>query len=300
MPRAVAGATDDPQASVAAGGWLLTVASVTMFSIATPMTKYALVEGVDPLTLLATRMVVGALLIGGWILAMSPGRLWLAPRQAALAFAAGVSNGIGMLGYFYALTRIDGSIATMIFATSPMCTLAILAMRGERITGRSMVRIGLGTLGVWLIVGPAGRVDLWGAAGVVLSAVTFAWHLAILQWKLADADGRATTLMIVIGMAVTSALAWATLGGAVWHPLGTVGWTTAIVLAIVSTWLARLTLFEAVRRIGSGQVSMLLPLETPMAVTWSVAFRGERLHTLEALGGLLIVGSALLGSRKRP
>ena len=40
----------------------------------------------------------------------------------------------------------------------------------------------------------------------MLSAITFSWHLAILLWKLGEADGRATTLMIVIGMATVALL----------------------------------------------------------------------------------------------
>ena len=82
-------------------------------------------------------------------------------------------------------------------------------------------------------------------------------------------------------------------------PLGAVGWSTALALAVVSTWAARLVLFEAVRSIGSGQVAMLLPLETPLAVVWSVLFRGERLHALEIAGGALIVLSAVLGGIRR-
>ncbi len=279
-------------------GWLLAVACVAMFSIATPMSKWAIVSGVDPVALLPVRMWIGSALIAGWLLLTAPQRLRMKPRHAALAFLAGASNGVGMLGYFYALTRIDGSIATMIFATSPLCTLGLLALRGERVTRLSMARIALGLLGVWLIVGPNGRVDLWGAAGVLLSAITFAWQLAILQWNLSEADGAATTLMIVVGMASVGTVAFLGVHGLVWQPIGAVGWVTCIVLAIISTWLSRLALFAAVKRIGSGQVSMVLPIETPLAVTWSVLFRGERLNALEVAGGVLILSSALLRVRK--
>lgn len=280
------------------GGWLLAVGSVAMFSIATPMSKWALVSGVDPMGLLAVRMSLGAALVGAWLGVTAPQRLRMSGKHAVAGFVAGVANGVGMLAYFFSLTRIDGSIATMIFATSPLCTLALLALRGERITRLSALRIVLGLGGVWLIVGPTGRVDLWGAAGVVLSAFTFAWQLAILQWKLSEADGAATTLMIVLGMAAVGLVSSVAVHGLVWQPMGVVGWTTCVVLAIVSTWLARLALFAAVKRIGSGQVSMVLPIETPLAVTWSVLFRGERLSLPEVAGGVLILGSALLRVRK--
>lgn len=289
-------AVDAPPAD--SSGWMLTVAAVAMFSIATPMTKAALVAGVDPLGLLASRMTVGTLLLIAWLIARAPGKLKMAPRDAGLALMAGVANGVGMVAYFFALLRIDGSVATMIFACSPLCAIAILALRGERAPHGSGLRITLGLLGIWLIVGPSGRVDLLGALAVVLSAVLFAWHLAILQWNLSGADGRTTTLWIVIGMAIVAWAVWL-LNGAQWHPLGPLGWTVSVTLAVVSTWGARLALFAAVRRIGSGQVSLLLPLETPMAVFWSVLFRGERLHGLEIAGGALIVLSAVLGALRR-
>ena len=45
---------------------------------------------------------------------------------------------------------------------------------------------------------------------------------------------------------------------------------------------------------------MVLPIETPLAVTWSVLFRGERLNALEVAGGVLILSSALLRVKRSP
>jgi drug/metabolite transporter (DMT)-like permease len=57
-------------------------------------------------------------------------------------------------------------------------------------------------------------------------------------------------------------------------------------------------MFEGVRLLGSGQVALLLPLETLLAVFWSVVFLGERLTFWEWVGGGLIMFSALLAIQR--
>jgi len=82
--------------------------------------------------------------------------------------------------------------------------------------------------------------------------------------------------------------------GAVWHNPGWSGWLAVFVLVVVSTYVARLTLFAAVRHLGSGQMALLLPLETLLTVCWSVVFLQERLTIWQWGGGTLISLSAVL------
>ncbi len=71
-------------------------------------------------------------------------------------------------------------------------------------------------------------------------------------------------------------------------------WWILIVLALVSTWFARLSLFAAIRRIGSGQIALLWPLQILTVIGLSVVFLNERLSPIQWLGGSLILVSALL------
>lgn len=267
------------------------------FSIATPIAKGAIDTGLDPATLLTLRLILSTLLLGGSIALAAPAYLRLEWRGLLVCGIAGLSNGIGMLTYFLALARMDGSLAVMIFAISPLATLAMLALRGERFTRRHLLRLGIGLAGVYLLVGPAGRVDWLGVCLVLVTVFAFALHLALIQWFLQDYDARTITFYVVATMTVVNFGLWLTEQGE-WHNPGWLGWFVIFVLAVVSTYLARLAMFEGVRHLGSGQMALLLPLETLLAVVWSVLFLGERLTFWEWVGGGLILLSALLAIRR--
>lgn len=278
-------------------GWFMALFSSFAFSIATPVAKGAIDAGLDPATLLTLRLILSTLLLGGSIALAAPAYLRLERRGLLVCGIAGLSNGLGMLTYFLALARMDGSLAVMIFAISPLAALAMLALRGERFTRRHLLRLGIGLAGVYLLVGPAGRVDWLGVCLVLVTVFAFALHLALIQWFLQDYDARTITFYVVATMTVVNFGLWLTEQGE-WHNPGWLGWFIIFVLAVVSTYLARLAMFEGVRHLGSGQMALLLPLETLLAVVWSVLFLGERLTFWEWVGGGLILLSALLAIRR--
>jgi drug/metabolite transporter (DMT)-like permease len=73
-----------------------------------------------------------------------------------------------------------------------------------------------------------------------------------------------------------------------------------VVLAVVSTYFARLALFAAIARIGSGQTALLWPLQTLGAIVLSVIFLQERLTPIQWVGGFLVLGSTFLALPTRP
>lgn len=267
------------------------------FSIATPIAKGAIDAGLDPATLLTLRLILSTVLLGLSIGLIAPGYLRLDRCGLLVCGVAGLSNGIGMLTYFWALARMDGSLAVMIFAISPLVTLAMLALRGERFTRRHLYRLAIGLAGVYLLVGPTGRVDWLGVCLVAVTIFAFALHLALIQWFLHGYDARTITFYVVAIMTVLNTGLWL-IEGAEWHSLDWLGWFIIVVLAVVSTYLARLAMFEGVRYLGSGQIALLLPMETLLAVLWSVLFLGERLTFWEWIGGGLILLSALLAIQR--
>jgi drug/metabolite transporter (DMT)-like permease len=267
------------------------------FSIATPVAKGAIAAGLDPDTLLTFRLILSTVLLGAMIVLTAPGYLRLDRRGGLVCAIAGLSNGVGMLTYFLALARIDGSLAVMIFAISPLVTLAMLALRGERFTRRHFLRLALGLAGIYLLIGPTGRVDGLGVLLVMVTVFAFGLHLALIQWYLQAYDARTITFYVVATMTVLNLGLWSFEGGE-WRNLGWSGWFIIAILALVSTFLARLAMFEGVRHLGGSQMALLLPLETLLAVLWSVLFLGERLTFWEWVGGGLIMISALLAVQR--
>ena len=278
-------------------GWAMALISTASFSLAPTVGKAAIDSGMNPTTLLALRLVITTGLLGVTIAVTDPKRFNIDRTGLLACSAAGLANGVGMLAFFWSLTRIDASVASMLFSLTPLVVLALLALRGEKFTYRNTMRVALGLAGVSLLIGPGGQVDGLGILLALVPVFTVPIQLIVMQWYVQDHDSSAVTLYMVATMAVVAA-GWWLVQGMEWHNPGRSGWLAVGVLVLVSTYLARMTMFVAVRDIGGGQVGLLAPVETLLTVIWSFLLLNERLTALQALGGGLILLSALLAVRR--
>lgn len=273
------------------------MSSTFCFSLATPFARAAILLGLQPAALLTLRLIITTSLLLATLLFARSANWRMDRRGFTFCIVAGIANGIGMLSYFSSLAYINGSIAAMIYAVSPIVVLVLLAFRGERFTARNSVRLIFGLAGVYLLIGPGGQVNLIGAALAAVSVFTVPIQLVLIQWYLKDYDSRAVTFYMVATMMLISTGYWWATDGAI-QDVGWVSWALVIALAIIATYIARLLMVAAVRRVGSGQVGLLAPLETLLTVIWSFVFLGERLSPIQWLGSLLVLISAALAIEK--
>jgi len=278
-------------------GWTWALTGTVCFSVSPIFAKLAYAVGLSPTTMLFLRFCLTIALLGGTLLLTAPHKLRMDRRGLVFALTGGLATGVSMLAFFWALTRLEASIASMIFSVYPLAVLGLLALRGEKFTYRHTVRLALGISGVCLLIGPGGTVDLFGVALVLISMLASSVQSVFVQWYLRDYDGIAATLYMVIGINVVVASRWWFEGASLEVP-GWQGWAAIIALAVISTYLARLLWFSAVRHIGGGQTAMLVPLETLLTVMWSVLFLRETLSGMQIVGGGLILLSALLASQR--
>jgi drug/metabolite transporter (DMT)-like permease len=278
-------------------GWLWALGATAAFSLAPTVSKAAIDLGADAVGLLTLRLGATTVLLSATVGLAGAGRRPLRGRAFRMAVAAGAANGIGMVTFFASLTYLDASVASMIFSISPLFLLVLLALRGERFTYRNLIRLALGLGGVYLLIGPGGQVS---AAGVLLAfgaVVTVPIQIMLIQWYLQDEDPWSVTLCMVVTMGVVAGAWWA-VQGLPWREVPPAVWLLLAVLVVVSTYLARLGMFAAIRAIGGGQFGLLAPVETMLTVMWSVLFLGERLTPIQWLGSALILTSALLALRR--
>jgi drug/metabolite transporter (DMT)-like permease len=278
-------------------GWGLALSASLAFSFAAPIARGTIQAGLDPTALVTVRLTLATLLMGLTTLFMNRGQFRMDRRGLAIALLAGVLNGSGMLLMFWALVRVDASMASMLISLMPLVVLTMLALRGERFTYRHTVRLALGLGGIYLLIGPGGTVDATGIGLLMTAVLCFATHMTMLQWYLRPYDSRAVTLYISAAMAATVAAVWLW-EGAPWTDPGPSGWTMILILVVVSTYLSRLLMVAAINRIGSGQMALLTPLETLLTLIWSMIFLGERLTPIQLMGGGLILSSALLAIQR--
>lgn len=272
---------------------------ITVFlgSIAPPLSKWGISSGVEPTTLLAVRMVIATFLLASSIGITTPNLLKIDQRGFFWAMLAGGLNGVGLVAFFIALKRMDSAVAAMIFSLNPLATLLLLALRGEKFTYRQIVRLALGLTGVYLLIGAGGRVDWVGVLLVLVTVWGFAAQLAIIQWHLQPYNGRTITLYTVVAITAVSAIFWLAQGGQLQIPSWQ-GWAAALILAIASTYIARLTLFAGIRHLGGGEMALMVPVETFFSVSWAILFLGEQLTPWQWVGGAFILTSALLAAQR--
>lgn len=278
-------------------GWLLAFLASLFFSFAVPIVRGVITGGLDATTLVMIRLVLASTLTAITMLLMDHRLIRIERRGLFIALGAGLFNGLGMMLMFWALARVDASLASMMLSLLPLMVLSLLALRGERFTHRHTVRLALGLAGVYFLIGPSGKADVLGIGLLIIAIFCFAIHMSLLQWYLRAYDARAVTLYVSLAMATVVSLTW--LGqGAQWQNPDALGWLLILFLVVVSTYLSRLFMVAAINRIGSGQMALLTPLETLLTIIWSMLFLGERLNAWQWVGGLLILASALLAIQR--
>ena len=278
-------------------GFLLAVLAVLSVSVAPVLVKTALGAVADPVTLLALRLLVATIAFWCIFPILWPGVLHIDRRGLLICAAVGAANAGSMLCYYVALARINASLAHMVFSLYPIAALLLLALRGEPITLLRVGSLGLGLLGVYLLIGPGGQVDLLGAGLVLVAAVLYPLHMALVQWHLGSYRSQTVALYVVTSMAAILILV-RLFSFRPWQPMPAVGWVVVFVTGLLSTVVARVALFAGIKRIGSGRSALLGPVETLLTVLWAVLFLGERLLPEQWLGGTVVLIAGLLASRR--
>ncbi len=278
-------------------GWTLALLSTVAFSFAPPVARAAILGGFDSNALLMARMVIATALFGVTLMATDRAHLRIERRGLWATALVGSINGLAMILFFLSLNYLEASLTAMIIALSPPIVLSLLALRGEKLTRRHLVRLGLALVGVFLLVNPTGQVNWLGAGLALLSTLLFSVQMALTQWTLVGYPVRSIVFYVTACM-TCFVVAWWWWQGAVWSPPGPAGWAAVLILAVISTYFARLGYYSAVGRLGSGQLALLSPLETLLSVTWAILFLDERLSAVQLAGGALILASALLAIQR--
>lgn len=220
------------------------------------------------------------------------------PVTAAAAFGFLGFNGLAFLGL--QLTPASDS-ALIIPTTIPLATALLATFIGEPMTGRKLAGFAVASAGAAIvIVGGQG-------AGIEASASRLLGNL--LQLASAVCWGACLTISVrvirtegVLGFVTLASL----IGTAMLFPFGFLehgyrdlpawapeAWRAVAVLGVISTAVAFLIFFWAVRRFGAGLAAMISYLAPVAALLLAYALLGERPLPLQLLGAAVI----LLGVR---
>ena len=227
------------------------------------------------------------------------------PVTAAAAFGLLGFNSLAFLGL--QLTPASDS-ALIIPTTIPVATALLATFIGEPMTRRKLLGFSVATAGAALVV-VAGQ-----QAGTEASASRLVGNL--LQLASAVCWGACLTISVrvirtegVLGFVTMASL----IGTAMLFPLGFLehgyrdlpawapeAWRAIAVLGLISTVVAFLIFFWAVRRFGAGLAAMISYLAPVAALILAFAVLGERALPLQFVGAaVILLGVRLAAGRTR-
>ena len=267
--------------------------------------------GLDWLALLYWRFLLAGLLVWAWALLVPANRAGLRalPRRRLVAllglggfFVANAST------YYAALQYISASLASLIVYIYP-ALVAVLSIRfGHGLHGRRpWVALGIVSVGVALTLGGIEtHVETVGLVLAVSSPCIYSVYI-VLAARLAGerrgetandrtgGDGAETrpavaaawmisaTFVVVAVLAAATGepiVPWRVPGGA-WYGLAGI--------AVFSTAVAISAFYAGTARIGAAQAALVSTVEPVWTITLATLLFGERLSTVQLVGGLLVI-----------
>jgi drug/metabolite transporter (DMT)-like permease len=268
------------------------------------LAKYVYREGVGPVTMLDLRFVVAAAVL--WLFYLSARNwrqyIWLkSRRQFWGCVAVGGANALSQSLYFVALQELDPGLAQMIFSFNPAIIALIMLFFGERLTRLKIARLGLGLGGLYFLTlagGNAGQsVPAFSVLLIMFCSVVYAVHMVLYQKLLPGTSSRTNTLYILTTMAVIySVIELFQRGVSGVAGVDATAWIFILVMALVSTSVARLLMFGGLALIGGTQAALIGIGEPVIVLFSSVWLLGERLTLNQWLGAGLIICSIALAA----
>ena len=290
------------------------VSSALCFATLGPLSRLAYDDGLTPLALVAWRALIGAASLAAFLLVMAgAGRPFVAwrtvPRRQWLVVGlAGPASALMNLAVFVAFERISIALAMLGFYTYPAIVAVVVVVTGrERLDGGRILALVLAMVGMALVVlgqvSPDGavRLDVLGIGLVLVAAcLNVAYLFAVREGYLAIPAREAALAVLVISLAwylvlsivsgQIDALALPLRDPAVlpWLLLaGTVGAALAVVLFTAG-----------LRIVGGVRTSIMMLLEPVAASVLALIVLGEVLTPIQAVGGALVLGAAVLVERR--
>jgi len=159
---------------------------------------------------------------------------------------------------------------------------------------RQILALAASLSGCAIIFYQPGRYPLAGLLVAVAVALSYAGYLLWCEKALAGVDSLFSTAFIM-STAATVYWIWVVAGGGgVVVPARVTVWLYIAGIAVFSTVIPIMTLFEAMKRIGASETSLVSTMEPLATVALSALFLGQTLRPLHMAGGLFIITGVVI------
>ena len=277
-------------------GWALFIAMSVIWGIPYLLIKIA-VSDLDPVTLVFSRTVIGAVILvpiaaaRGAILPVLPYWKWI------VAYTA-IEVALPWFLVSHAELRLSSSLTGLLVAATPFVGVVLGRLTGsDRLDARRLFGLVVGFVGVAALVGFNVSVQDLGAAGEIgLVAICYAVGPAIVSRRLSNVP----SLGVVAASLVLPAIVFAPLGlthlpAAVPPPQVLVA---VALLGVVCTALAFLLFFALIAEVGPVRSTVITYVNPAVALALGVALLGEPLTIGAGVGFALILIGLFLATRR--
>lgn len=263
------------------------IAAGTSLGISDVLAKIVLAGGVDVVSMLSFRSLVGLAFVASWF---RFGRRPTANLQVRL-----VSTIVGIIFaglifcLFKAIETIDVPTAILSYFTYPLLTgltAAVAGLEPLRWKGMLCAIVAFCGLALLLEAHPAGSV-VAGVAYAIGAAGCRTAVLLVTRAYLVGADARLTTWYSMLASAVIFLMA--SFAQQAWNlPHSGLAWTYLMVLSFATT-AAILFVFLSTVRIGAFRTAVIMHLEPLTATILSGAVLGQVITPIQALGVIIML-----------
>ena len=268
------------------------------FACADVLSKVALNDGADALTISAVRAVLGLAMLFAWLRVVPP-RGAFAPRAKWISLGLGVLFAGNVFLLFKSFETVEVPIAILTYFVYPLLTgLAAAASGLETITWRGAAAAIVAFLGLALMIGV--HPTTLAAAGILAALGAALCRVVVLlatRALLSGADALRITWYALLSS--TAVFIVAALATANWQPPATAsGWLALVVLSLAVT-TGLLGVFASTGRIGPFRTALFMNLEPLLTAIGSALFLAQVLTPLQALGGGLMLGALVMFQLRR-
>lgn len=260
------------------------------------------VRDLDPATLVLGRLGVAALTLALIVTLMLGGvgrtLAELRGNWLWLAVVGLLNTAVPFWLLSWGETRIDSGLASIIQASVPIfnALLAFGFFHEQRVTGRRLVGVAVGFVGVALLVGAQPQAKILGAIAVVGMATCYAAGGLLTKHHLSGVRPQA----VALGTTSVAALAMLPTGVA-FAPHHVPGWepvAAVVFLGVVGTAIAYLLFYTIIAGAGAAYASFVTYLVPPIALAYGAVFLDESIGWPAVAGLVLILTGVSLGTAR--
>lgn len=274
---------------------LLIILSALSFGSISVLTVLITAAGVPLLTAMAWRYALGVAVLLG--LAVRSRKLRLIPKQRVIQLLVIGGCGQALITYLslHALEYIPVGPLAFLFYTYPAWVALLAAIRRtEKLTMVRVIALTMALAGVTIMVGvPTEKLNPIGVMLALASAGLYSAYLPALEHVQEGIPAVVATFLLIAGAAVAFVIA-AVLTGELFLPVGIAVWSEILVLTLVSTVIAFLSLIKGLAVLGPVRTAIVATVEPFFTATLGVLVLGNALSMATLLGGILIAGAVLL------